>query len=367
MSFRPHPTKNKKLKPGEPLWYQIEYFTRDPATGQRLRKTFVGQFENDKQAELYEYSIKRTWHQDKPTLKTKTLKELIPEFLDYYVNELERRPRSAEAWVQGWRNLAPYFGQLLPNQISPALIEEYKKRRLAQKAGIRNNTVTKRTVQKELHNLSSLLKFATEKNYCDPVPFKIKGFQRKYTKPAPVVPPTPEQVQELFRQIQRPDLLPLYQSIYYTGCRSEEIRTLQRKHVYLESGVITVHGKGGKWRIVPIVPPYRELLESLCAGKQPDDYLLISKRTGKPFSANICQLDRAASKAGIQTHLSAHVLRKCFSSHCIHWGVDMRTLQLILGHEDIKTTETYTFLPASVLIEKLKGFGVAPNDTGGNS
>jgi integrase/recombinase XerD len=361
MSYRLHPTKNKNLRPNEPRWYQIEYFPPDPDhPGKRLRTTFVGQFENDNQAKIFEYGMKRAWRRDTNRLTAKTLTKLVPEFIDYYLNELERRPRSAEAWMQGWRNLEPFFGTHYPNHITPDMIEEYKRHRLAQKAGIRNNLVSKRTVQKELHNLSSLLKYAVEKNYCDPVPFKIRGFQKKYIKPAPVVPPTPEQIQELFRQIQRPDLLPLYQSIYYTGCRSNEIRTLKRKHVYLESGVITVYGKGGKWRTVPIVSPYRPILEEICKGKRPEDYLLISKRTGKPFSANICQLDNAAAKADIQTHISAHVLRKCFSTHCIHWGVDMRTLQLVLGHEDIKTTETYTFMPVSMLTEKLKNFGAQP-------
>ena len=365
MSCRLHPTKNKKLPPGEPRWYQIEYYYPDPENPRdKLRNTIVRQFESERQAQLYDNKLKRAWQPQDTSISTKPLGKMVPDFLNYYEHELERRPRSIEAWLQGWNNLEAWFGRLLPNHISPELIEEYKRHRLAQKAGIRNNTVSKRTIQKELHNLSALLAYAVEKNYCDPLPFKIRGYKKKNTQAAPVIPPTPEQVREMFKLVKRTEVLPLYQSIYYTGCRSQEIRQLQRKHVYLEWDLITVHGKGGKWRIIPIVAPFKPIIEKLCKDKKPDDHVLISKRSGKPYSANVGRLDASAKAAGIQTHITPHVLRKCFSTHCLHWGVDMRAVQLLLGHEDIKTTETYTFLPPSLLAEKLKPFGIFPTIDG---
>lgn len=353
MSFTLHPTKNKHLKPGEPKYYKF-VLGRD-----KERTTTSKQFATEADAALYHAELQRV---NKPAHVRPgimpTFSQMIPDFLDYYQNELERRPRAVTAWAAGWKQLKPFFGQIKPTQLCPDLIERYKKERLAMKAGIRNNLISKRTVQKELHNLSSLVKYAVDKNLCNPLNFKIRGFLKKHTTAAPVIPPTPDQVQEMFNQVKRTDHLDLYKSFYYTGLRNEELRMLQRKHVYLDWDILTVFGKGGKWRIVPIVAPYRAIIEGLCKDKKPDDYLLINKKTGKTYTNNCCRLDTAAKKAGIQTHITAHVLRKCFSTHAIYWGVDMRTLQLILGHAQVTTTERYTFLPPSILAEKLSMFGI---------
>ncbi|NVN93581.1 MAG: hypothetical protein HXX11_23700 [Desulfuromonadales bacterium] len=74
MSYRLHPTKNKKLRPGEPKHYQFEYYSPDPDhPGKRIRHTVVQQFKNDKQAQLYDYELKRAW---KPPEIAFTLKPL---------------------------------------------------------------------------------------------------------------------------------------------------------------------------------------------------------------------------------------------------------------------------------------------------
>jgi len=354
MSWNLHPTKNKKLKPGEPKYYQIRIGRGKDQT------VVVKQFNSHTDAELYDNELKRTARPKIQSLIAPTFEQMLPEFLVYYENELERRPRAVQAWLQGWANLKPFFGRLKPNLLTPTLIEEYKSHRLSQKAGVRNNTVSKRTVQKELHNLSSFIKFAVEKDLHDPLNFKIRGFLKKNMKPKPVIIPTPEQVQEMFKATKqwRPDLLPLYRLVYYTGFRSEEARHIKVENVNFEWGIILIQGKGGKWRHMPIVNELLPTIRELCEGKKKDDYLLISKRTGKPYSANCGKIKKAAESAGISTHITLHVLRKCFATHCLYWGLDMRTIQILLGHEDIKTTETYTPLPPSFLIDQMKRINV---------
>jgi len=349
MSVNLHRTKNKKLLPGEPKWYEI-------VIGRGENRIYVSkQFETHADAKIYECDLQR---QHKPTTIpaiAPPFSEMIPGFLKYYENELERRPRAIESWLQGWNNLQPFFGNLKITFLTPDHIEQYKAKRLSQKAGIRNNNVSKRTIQKELHNLSSLIKYAVEKNLCEPLPFKIKGFMKKNMKPKPIVIPTPEQVQEMFKVTKqwRPDLLPLYHLVYYTGFRSDEARHIKVSNVNFEWGTILIQGKGGKWRFMPIVNELLPTIKELCEGKGKDDYLLISKRTGKPYSANCGKMDKAAAAAGISTHITLHVLRKCFATHCLYWGMDMRTVQILLGHEDIKTTETYTPLPPSFLAAQM--------------
>lgn len=366
MSYRLHPTKNKKLPPGEPRYYQIESGHGDN------RITIVQQFASDRAAQVYDNELKRTSRPSATTLIAPAFEQILPEFLEWYA--LHRQPRALEAWLQSWNNLAPHFGKLKPSHMTPALIDQYKTHRLAQKAGIRSNLVCKRTVQKELNCLSGIISFAVERNMADPLTFKIKTFSKSQTAPRKKIIPTPDQVEDMLKNT-RSDLRPLYQMLYYTGMRSEEARTLKVGCVDLDRDVILISGKGNKQRFMPIVPQLKPVLELLMissaihspAGpvkkwRNKDEVLLISKRSGKPFSPNIGRVGASAKKAGIGVHMSAHMFRHCFGTHCIYWGLDTRTVQMLLGHAAITTTQMYTELASSFLTEQMGRFGTTPKE-----
>lgn len=348
MSYRLHPTKNKNLKPGEKKYYQI-------TTGRdKDRETHVLQFENDRQAQIYDNELKRAYRPQISTLIAPTFEEILPNFLNWYT--LHRQPRSVEAWLTGWNNLTPMFAKLKPNHLSPELIDQYKLHRLSQKAGIRKNNVCKRTVAKELANLSAIIKYAVEHNHCDPLPFKIKGFAKKQVKPPQKVIPPPDKIALMLEKC-RSDVRPLYKLIYYAGLRNEEARTLKARDIDLDNNIIRVVGKGDKQRIVPIAVPLRPILEQELAGKKPDDILMLSHRTGKPYTSNIGRLDGAAKQAGITSHISCHTLRHCFGTHAIYWGISQFALKDIMGHEELSTSDIYVTLASTFISSEMKRFG----------
>lgn len=357
MSYRLHPTKNKKLKPGEPRYYQIE------CGHGKNRVTISRQFASDAAAQAYDNELKRAHRPEVSTLIAPSFDQILPDFLTWYRNE--KQPRSLDAWLQGWKNLAPHFAKLKPNHLTPQLIDQYKTYRLAQKAGIRKNLVCKRTVAKELANLSAIISFAVERNLCEPLPFKIKGFSKKQTRPAQKVIPSPELIAAML-ELTRSDVRPLYKLIYYAGLRSEEARTLKAGDVDLDQGIIRITGKGNKSRIVPIAAQLRPVLEAELKGKKPTDILMLSHRSGKVYTSNIGRLDGAARQAGITSHISAHTLRHCFGTHAIYWGMDLRTVQMLMGHSESTTTEIYTSLAATFLTQQMRAFGTSPNETRNN-
>lgn len=355
MSFRRHLTKNKHKKPGDLITYQF-------TLGRDKDRTYINKdFPDDTHAQIYDNELKRSHRPSATTIVAPTFAQILPDYLEWY--RLHRQPRALVAWLQSWNNLAPHFENLKPNWLSPALIDQYKTHRLSQKAGIRLNLVCKRTVQKELNCLSGIISFAVERNLCEPLPFKIKTFSRSQTAPRKKIIPTPEQVEDMLAKT-RSDLRPLYQLLYYTGMRSEEARTLTVGHVDLAKGVILISGKGNKQRFMPIVPQLKPVLELLMINektkkpRKPDEVLMISKRTGKPFSPNIGRVGASAKAAGIGVHMSAHMFRHCFGTHCIYWGLDTRTVQMLLGHAAITTTQMYTELAASFLTGEMGKFGV---------
>ena len=152
----------------------------------------------------------------------------------------------------------------------------------------------------------------------------------------------------------------LLEILYGTGLRVSELVTLPLSAVERDPTVLIVRGKGEKDRMVPLSDPARASIASwlhVRAGMLDDDspsrYLFPSRgRTGHLTRQRFAQLlKEAALAAGIDpARVSPHVLRHAFASHLLEGGADLRSVQLMLGHADIATTQIYTH----VLDEKLR-------------
>lgn len=150
--------------------------------------------------------------------------------------------------------------------------------------------------------------------------------------------------------------------LYATGLRVSELVGLKVCDIQFDTGLITTIGKGGKGRIVPVPIIVLEVIKK---------YLEITFKdlTGKPATGNTPvfalrrqghlkshsrqwvwgQLKILALKVGLVKNLSPHVLRHSLATHLLKNGADLRTLQMLLGHENVKTVEIYTHLETSHL------------------
>lgn len=138
--------------------------------------------------------------------------------------------------------------------------------------------------------------------------------------------------------------------LYATGLRVSELIGLPLGAVNLEAGYLITCGKGSKERIVPIgecaLRKIRDYLASarplLLKGGHSTD--LFVSRLGKKMSRQAFwkKLIAYARMAGIQRQVSPHMLRHSFASHLLERGADLRSLQMMLGHADISTTQIYT-------------------------
>jgi integrase/recombinase XerD len=117
--------------------------------------------------------------------------------------------------------------------------------------------------------------------------------------------------------------------------------------------MLLVRGKGGKDRVVPLSAAAREAALALRrARKQPGKWLFPGRDGRRPLTrqAFFLQLKQVVAKAGLDPRrVSPHVLRHAFASHLLGRGADLRSLQLLLGHADIATTQIYTHLLAERL------------------
>jgi integrase/recombinase XerD len=137
--------------------------------------------------------------------------------------------------------------------------------------------------------------------------------------------------------------------MYATGMRISEVTGLKLADVDFEGGLVVCHGKGSKQRRVPIgksatrwLDQYRAARAS--AGRTLYPNLFLTKG-GKPMTRQLAwtRVKLHASTAGLQ-HISPHTLRHSFATHLLQRGADSRSVQALLGHSDISTTQIYTHI-----------------------
>ena len=145
----------------------------------------------------------------------------------------------------------------------------------------------------------------------------------------------------------------LLETLYASGLRASELIGMKLNQIQLEKNYFRVHGKGGKTRLVPFyeqlaadlldyINHYRPLLTN---AESPHDELLLSK-TGQPLTRQrVWQVVQEMTiEAGISKHVYPHMIRHSFASHLLSNGADLRSIQEMLGHADISTTQIYTHI-----------------------
>jgi integrase/recombinase XerD len=142
----------------------------------------------------------------------------------------------------------------------------------------------------------------------------------------------------------------ILETLYATGSRASEVAGLKVGDVNLAIGYLRVFGKGKKERIIPLgsiagntVKEYLQQLRGQLAKEASGDFVFLS-RNGRPLDRiDIWRIvKKYARRAGMPRNLTVHTLRHCFATHLLAGGADLRSVQEMLGHVDIATTQIYT-------------------------
>ncbi len=139
--------------------------------------------------------------------------------------------------------------------------------------------------------------------------------------------------------------------LYSSGLRISELAALKLDQVYLQEGFVRVCGKGSKERIVPIneaaahwITKYLQIVRPQLV-KEPINNLFLNYNGKQLTRQGLWKIIRNyAIKAGITSHLTPHIIRHSFATHLLENGADLRSIQLMLGHSSISTTEIYTHI-----------------------
>lgn len=151
---------------------------------------------------------------------------------------------------------------------------------------------------------------------------------------------------------------------YASGLRLSELCSIRLEQLHLEAGFVTVIGKGNKERIVPVggkaVAALKRYLEAgrpkLVTNRSTAAVFLTGR--GTPFGPAVMwrRIKRCVREAGFERNVTPHMLRHSFATHLLEHGADLRVIQELLGHASISTTEIYTHVANSRLVDVHKRF-----------
>jgi integrase/recombinase XerD len=273
----------------------------------------------------------------------------LDRFLNYLIVEKGLSKNTIEAYSHGLNRFLNYLrrkGMEEVREISKLDIREFL-------LFLKKKGLSSKTLARNLVSIRVFMRFLTEESILSANPAEeIESPKTAKTLPEIL---SLEEVETLLEQ---PDTqIPqgmrdraMLEMLYATGMRVSELTQLQVNNVHLEAGYVLIYGKGSKERIVPIgneamkwARRYMGETRERLLKKRESPFLFVN-RSGKPMSRqNFWKSIKAyGRRAGIRKRIAPHLIRHSFASHLLERGADLRSVQLMLGHVDISTTQIYT-------------------------
>lgn len=302
-----------------------------------------------------------------------TIDKLILEFLEYMEIEKGRALLSA----RNYHHYLTKFSQFAkknkvenPSEIDLELVRQYRLD-LNRTTGLKGQTLSKNTQNYYLIALRSFLKYLNKKDIQTLSPEKIelaKSGERQITF---------LKEEELDEILSKPDTKTLHglrdkailDLLFSTGLRISELCNLKKTDINLKKPEFSVQGKGGKNRVVFLDNQSRESLkkylsycnnnsEYLFLGYGRSEQDLKKPKSGKPITPRSVQrmVKKYALEAGMTKKVTPHAIRHSFATDLLMSGADLRSVQALLGHSSVTTTQIYTHLTDKHLGEVHQAF-----------
>jgi integrase/recombinase XerD len=288
---------------------------------------------------------------------------LIDEFLAYLRMERTLSENTVEAYRYDLKRMEAFFNQHRVNtldSVPSALLSEYV--RVLFDVGFAASSI-----QRNVSSLKSYFTFAVSEGEIDKDPSELIE-SPKNTRYLPSV----LSVQEVERVLEGVDTRKrggirdraILETLYATGMRVSELASFSMEQLLEEEHFVRIFGKGSKERIVPIgeialywIKHYFEYERHLLATPVSDSTVFLNVRGNALSRMGLWKIITSYAKsAGIEKEVSPHTFRHSFATHLLEGGADLRTVQEMLGHANIVTTEIYTHVDREYLREVHRSF-----------
>jgi integrase/recombinase XerC len=283
--------------------------------------------------------------------------ELLEQWGDYLARSRRRSPHTVRAYLAAANRLAEQVG--LEEWRDVANLDAHTLR--IQLAARRADGIGNVSAARELSALKGFIAFAREQaGHPEAAPPRLRGPRIKKGLPRPVTPDDAANLADGVASLASDHWIgardrAVLLLMYGAGLRIAEALSLTAADLPLGE-TLTVTGKGGKQRVVPLLPVVRAAVADYAqrcpyalAGKDP----LFKGAKGGPLGQGMVQkaMARARIALGLPPTATPHALRHSFATHLLGAGADLRSLQELLGHASLGSTQIYTKVDAAVLLE----------------
>jgi integrase/recombinase XerD len=289
----------------------------------------------------------------------------MEEFLDYLQIHRAASDNTLSSYRADLKQFFDYFDKEKKNIISVSAITE--ERVMAFLEHLASEKISLRSIQRKISTLRALFRFFKVKGYAENSPLeKVKTPRLQHQLPEVF------SVDEVEALIRTPDpKLPLgsrdlamLELMYSCGLRVSEMLDLTLSSIQWEDGSLLVKGKRDKERWIPMGKFAREALKSYIEDTRPllmkgryHDSVFVNQRGLKLTRQGFWKiLNSYSAKLKFKKKLHPHILRHSFASHMLERGADLRSIQELLGHTDIATTQVYTQVSSTKLREDYEKF-----------
>lgn len=276
--------------------------------------------------------------------------ELVDRFLGYLAVERGASPNTVRAYSA---DLARYMEWAERSEVDPITLTHRQMRLYL--AELDRAGYARRTIARRLSAVRSLFAYLLAEGLAPSDPSSVLAAPKIPSRLPKIIPtdalPVMLEVPDADTPTGMRDRAVL-ELLYATGARVSEISELRLSGLDLTQGQITVMGKGSKERIIPLHRKATAAVRAYLTSGRPrlakqgsDDHVFLSAR-GLPLSSDAIRrmFKRTAARAGVAHSLSPHAMRHTFATHLIEAGADLRTVQELLGHVALSTTQIYTHL-----------------------
>jgi integrase/recombinase XerD len=282
--------------------------------------------------------------------------QLLDQFLHYLVVEKGLSKNTIEAYSHGLTRFITYLKENKIEQVRDIAKLQVQGFLLV----LRKKRLNTKSIVRDLAALRTFFRFLIQEGILQNNP--VEDLESpKVAKTLPEI----LSLKEIERILEEPNLkTPLgirdramLEILYATGMRVSELTHLMIQQVNLEGGYVLLYGKGSKERIVPLgseamrwVDLYLKGARGILSKGKESPFLFIN-RSGKGMSRQGFwkNLRDYARRAGLHKRITPHLLRHSFATHLLERGADLRSVQMMLGHVDISTTQIYTHVTSERL------------------
>lgn len=287
--------------------------------------------------------------------------DLNRQYMQYLRFELNLTAASCEAYMADMGKLQTYLEgeQKMIDEVDYELLQNFI-------AGLYDVGISPRSIARIISGIKSFFRFLVLEEYIESNPAELLD-SPKIGKRLPVVL-SEQEIDCIIAAIEPGSEFSLrnraiIETLYSCGLRVSELCNLRFGDLFLDESYLRVTGKGRKTRLVPMSPEAVRQIRLYIEEGRPtpvrgqEDMLFLSKR-GKAISRIMVFhiIKELTALAGIDKNVSPHTFRHSFATHLLEGGAGLQAIQMMLGHEDIATTEIYTHIDRSMLVETINKF-----------